>query len=85
MAAAIYSLCALTSLACAWLLLRSYARTHVRMLFWSGLCFAVLALSNVLNVLDRFALPDVDLAPARLATALVAVLLIVFGLVWEGE
>jgi hypothetical protein len=85
MAAAIYSLCALTSLACAWLLLRSYARTHVRMLFWSGLCFAVLALSNVLNVLDRFVLPDVDLAPARLATALVAVLLIVFGLVWEGE
>lgn len=85
MAAVIYSLCALTCIACAVLLLRSYGRTRYRMLFWSGLCFSMLALSNVLNVLDRFVFRDMDLAPARLGTALLAVLLIVFGLVWEGE
>jgi len=85
MAAVIYSLCALTSVACAVLLLRSYGRTRFRMLFWAGLCFSMLAVSNVLNVLDRYLFRDVDLAPARLGTALVAVLLIVFGLIWEGE
>jgi hypothetical protein len=85
MAAVIYSLCALTCIACAVLLLRSYGRTRFRMLFWAGLCFSMLAASNILNMLDRFVFRDMDLAPARLGTALLAVLLIVFGLVWEGE
>jgi hypothetical protein len=85
MAAVIYSLCALTCIACAVLLLRSYGRTRFRMLFWGGLCFSMLALSNLLNMLDRFVFRDMDLAPARLVTALAAVLLIVFGLIWEGE
>jgi hypothetical protein len=85
MAAVIYSLCALTCIACAVLLLRSYGRTRFRMLFWGGLCFSMLALSNILNMLDRFVFRDMDLAPARLVTALAAVLLIVFGLIWEGE
>jgi hypothetical protein len=85
MAIAAYLLCTLTSLACAWLLLRTYSRTRVRLLFWSGLCFAGLALSNALSIVDRFVLPDVDLVPARLVTAFVALLLMVLGLVWEGE
>jgi hypothetical protein len=85
MSALIYTLCALTSLACAGLLLRAYARGHHRVLFWSGLCFVMLTTSNVLNIFDRFVFPNVDLAPARLATALLAVALLVFGLTWEGE
>lgn len=85
MSAVIYTLCALTSLACVWFLWRAYARTRHRLLFWSGLCFMMLTVSNVLNIFDRFILPNVDLAPARLATALVAVLLLIFGLIWEGE
>ena len=39
MAAAVYVLCALTSLACAVLLLRAYLRRKVRLLLWSGLGF----------------------------------------------
>ena len=85
MSAVIYSLCALTSLACVWFLLRAYVRTHHRLLFWSGLCFLMLTVSNVLNIFDRFVFPDTDLAPARLGTALVAVALLLFGLIWEGE
>lgn len=85
MSAVIYSLCALTSVACAWFLLRAYARTRHRLLFWSGLCFVMLTASNVLNIFDRFVFPDVDLAPGRLATALVAIALLLFGLIWEGE
>jgi hypothetical protein len=65
--------------------MRAYLRTHHRLLFWSGLCFLMLTLSNVLNIFDRFILPSVDLVPARLATALVALALLLYGLIWEGE
>jgi hypothetical protein len=85
MSAVIYTLCSLTSLACVWFLMRAYLRTHHRLLFWSGLCFLMLTLSNVLNIFDRFILPSVDLVPARLATALVALALLLYGLIWEGE
>ena len=43
----IYVLCALTSLACAWLLLHSYRRSGYRLLFWSGLCFAAMTVNNL--------------------------------------
>ena len=83
MAAVIYSLCALTSLACAVLLLRGYARTRAKLLFWSGLCFVGLTVNNVVLVLDRFVFLEVDLAPLRLATADVALALLLHGLIWE--
>jgi hypothetical protein len=85
MAAIVYSLCALTSLACAVLLFRAYGESRMRLLFWSGMCFAGLTASNLLLVLDRVVYPEVDLYPARLATALVGLLLMVFGLVWERD
>ena len=85
MSAFIYSLCALTSLACAGLLLRAYARSRHRTLFWSGLCFLMLTASNVLNIFDRFVFPNIDLAPARLFTAVLAIALLLYGLIWEGE
>jgi hypothetical protein len=85
MPALIYSLCALTCAACTWLLLRGYGRTRFRLLLWSGLCFAMLTLSNALVVADRIFLPDVSLATWRLATTLVALGLLLYGLIWEGE
>jgi hypothetical protein len=85
MAVVIYSLCALTSLACVVLLFRAYAQTRASLLFWSGLCFLGLTASNVLLILDRVVYPDIDMYPARLAAALVGLLLLVFGLVWERE
>jgi hypothetical protein len=84
-AAIIYSLCALTSVACLVLLWRSWRATRARLLFWSALCFAGLSVNNVLLVLDRVVWPvEVDLTMARLLSALAAVAMIVFGLVW-GE
>ena len=85
MAELIYSLCALTSLACAWLLLRGYLATRSRMLFWSGLCFVALSLNNLVLVLDKMVFPDQDLSLWRLMLALVALLLLLFGLIWEEE
>lgn len=85
MAATIYTLCTLTSLACAWLLLASYRRTRHRLLFWSGLCFAGMTLNNLLLLLDNVAFPDTDLRTPRLAVALVALLLLLYGLIYEKE
>lgn len=85
MAALIYSLCALTGLTCAILLLRSYQKTRVHLLLWSGLCFVGLTASNVLLVLDRIVYPEVDLTAARLTAALIGLMLLLFGLIWENK
>jgi hypothetical protein len=86
MAALIYSLCALTSLTCLVLLWRSYLGTGSRLLFWSAACFLLLTVNNALLVLDKVVFPvEVDLSLWRLAAALAAVLLLLFGLVWEEE
>ena len=85
MAVTIYLLCTLTSLACAWLLLASYQRTGHRLLFWSGLCFAAMTVNNILLTLDKAVFPDVNLLPWRLAAALVAVFLLLFGLIYEKK
>lgn len=85
MAAIIYSLCALTCVTCAVLLLRSYAQTRTPLLLWSGLCFVGLTVSNLFLVLDRLVLPDVDLTTYRLGAALLGLLLMLGGLIWENE
>lgn len=85
MAQTVYALCALTALACAWLLLRSYAAHRSRLLLWSGLCFVGLTANNVLLVLDRVVFPDTDLALLRHVTSLVAMLLLVYGLLLEDD
>lgn len=81
----IYGLCAVTSILCAVLLLRGYFKSRYRLLFWSGLCFVGLAANNVLVLLDRTIFLTTDLLTLRLATSLIAMLLLVFGLVWEEE
>lgn len=85
MAAAIYGLCALTCLVAAALLLRSWQRSRLALLFWSGLCFVFLAGSNTLLVLDRVVFPDVDLSTARFATAFLGLLLLLYGLIMESD
>ncbi len=81
----IYAGCALTAFMCAWMLLRSYFRMRHRLLLWGGLCFIGLSLNNLLLVLDRIVFADIDFSTWRLLTALVAVLLLLGGLVLEGE
>lgn len=85
-ASVIYALCALTSLLCAWLLLRGYWKNGYRLLLWSGLCFAGLSINNILLILDRVVFPDtIDLATWRLVSALGALLPLLYGLIWEEE
>lgn len=83
MAEAVYLLCALTSLFCAVLLFRSYRRQRTRLLMWSTWCFVGLAVNNILLFVDLVLVPDVDLIYVRSGIALVAVVLMVIGLLWE--
>ena len=83
MAETVYALCALTSVLCALLLMRSWHRSRARLLLWSTLCFAGLAANNVLLLIDLVFVPDVDLSVLRAATALGAMGVLVIGLIWE--
>jgi Family of unknown function (DUF5985) len=82
----VYVLCFLTSAACAWLLGRSYARTGMRLLLWSSICFGFLALNNLALVLDLVVFPtSVDLRLIRLALAFAAAASLIWGFVWEVQ
>lgn len=85
MAELVYVLCAATSVFCAILLLRSYARQRTRLLMWSSLCFVGLAVNNTLLVVDLLVVPDIDLSLLRTGTAFGAVVLLVIGLIWEAS
>lgn len=86
MSSAVYGLCAITSLICAALLGRGYVRSKARLLLWSTLCFVMLTVNNVLLVIDRVVLvEEIDLYRLRLLTALVALALLVYGLVWDVD
>ena len=82
----VYLLGAIVTATCAILLLRGYARSRSRLLLWSGLCFAGLTLSNALLFVDLVLLPGTQsLYMWRLSTAAGAMLLLVYGLVFESE
>ena len=81
MAEAVYLLCALTSLACAVLLLRGYRASRTPLLFWSCLCFVGLVVNNVLLFVDLVMVPDFDLRVLRASTALGSLALLLYGLV----
>lgn len=83
MAAAVYILCALTSIACMALLLRGYAKSRVRLLLWSGLGFAGFAVNNILLFADLVVYPNLNLTLARNLTGLGGVLLLLYGLIWD--
>jgi hypothetical protein len=85
MATLVYVLCALTSLACAVLLVRGYRESRVRLLLWSGLFFVGLFLNNVLLIVDLRVVQQVDLAVIRMVPAVIGVLLLLYGMIWESE
>jgi hypothetical protein len=79
----IYVLCALTSVVCAVLLIRGYLQTRARLLFWSAWCFVGLAINNAMLILDLRVIA-VDLNVWRTVPAVIGLMLLVYGLVWES-
>lgn len=85
MSATVYVLTCITTLLCAILLLRGYARVRRRLLLWSGLCFLGLTITNLLKVLDLLVFLQTDLYTYRLGSAAIAMGLLLFGLIWESQ
>jgi hypothetical protein len=85
MAEAVYVLCALTSIICAVLLFRGFRKSGTRLLFWSAWSFVGLALNNLLLFVDLIIVPTIDLSVLRAATALIGLMVLVFGLIWESR
>ena len=85
MAAVIYGLCMLTALICAYLLLSAYRRGRYRLLLWSGVGFVGLTLNNLVLLLDKIVFTLVDLTIWRTAIALVSLMIILYGLIWDAE
>lgn len=85
MSGLVYLLCALTALICAVLLLRGYFQTGARLLLWSGLCFVGLTANNTLVFVDLHVVPDQSLLLWRNISALLAISLLLFGLVWDSK
>lgn len=81
----LYATAVLSSLACTILLFRAYARQHARLLMWSGICFAGLTINNVALFIDLVVFPDVNLRLVRLIPALIGLLFLLYGFIWDTE
>lgn len=84
-AAAVYALCLLTSLLCAFLLMRAWRQARTRLLLWTAIGFGFLALNNLALVADMVVFPDLYLWPARALASLAALCLLLYGFIWESE
>ena len=80
-----YVLCLATALACAVLLTRACRTAYSSLLFWSACCFWGLSASNALVIFDVLVVPETDLYWMRLATALVSMTMLIYGMVWESS
>lgn len=84
-APAVYIFGFLVTLTCGVLLVRAYAAGRRRLLLWSSVCFFGLALSHLMLFVDLVILPNVDLYLVRLLLAAGAMLILLYGLIWEGQ
>lgn len=85
MAWIIYILCAIIAFICCALLLRGYWKSKARLLLWSGLCFAMFTLDNIILFLDKVVIPSIALSPWQAPVPLIGIILILYGLVWEAK
>jgi len=84
MAEVVYILCALTSTACAVLLMRAWSRNRTRLLLYSGLCFVWLTVNNAILFIDLVLVPDLNLAMVRTLTSLIGAATLLYGLIWDS-
>lgn len=84
--ALVYMFCFVACAICAALLVRSWFKTRTRLLLWVAVSFTLLALNNFLLFADTtLTTAEMDLSPFRVVSAVIAVSILIFGLVWEAE
>lgn len=81
----VYSLGVITSIACALLLIRAYTRTRTRLILFSAIAFVLLAINATLVFIDIFWPPSGNLLPYRQAVSIGAVMVLIYGFLWEAE
>ena len=82
---ALYALAVLSSGTCAIILFRAYARTHVRLLMWSGICFFGLTLNNIALFADLIVFPHIDLRLVRQIPALIGMTFLLYGFICDTD
>lgn len=80
-----YVLCMVTAGVGAALLVRAWMRTRSRLLLWTAASFLLLALNNLLLVLDMLVVRAVDLWPLRAISFDAAMLVLLCGFIWEAD
>lgn len=83
MAQLVYLLCSIMSFTCAYLLGRAYWDSRTRLLFYSALSFAGIAVNNILLSIDFNLGPNYDLSFFRALASFTAVAILLFGLIWD--
>lgn len=83
--ALVYLFCFITCAVCAGLLVRSWLKTRTRLLLWIAISFVLLAVNNFFLFADNSLFPDSDLGLFRTVSAVCAVSILIFGLIWEAE
>ena len=82
----VYSLCALTSLVCAALLIRAYRASRSSLLFWSSVCFTGLLINNVLLVVDELLTPmEVTFTISRDLAGFLSITALLIGLIKDTK
>lgn len=83
--ALVYLFCFLTCALCSGLLVRAWLKTRTSLLLWIAASFVMLAINNLFLFADTTLFPNIDLAPFRTLSAIIAVSILVFGLVREAD
>lgn len=79
----VYILCTITSITSAFLLWRSARGTAGRLLLWSCFCFLGMAINNILLFISAIT-PTLNFEPAANASALISVVVLLVGLIWDA-
>lgn len=83
MASIVYALCAVTSLVCFTLLVRSYVYNKMKLILWSAICFFFLAIQNIILFIDLSMVSQIDLILWRTFAGFVGCTSLLFALIWE--
>lgn len=79
----VYILCAVTSVASAYLLWRAARGSASRLLMWSSLCFFGMAVNNIILFISAQS-PHINLEVAANAAALASIVVLLVGLIWDA-
>lgn len=80
----VYGLCFVASIICAYLLIRAWGKTRLRLLAWTSLAFVFFALNNLALVTDLLIFPDAYLWPFRFVPSFLGVCVLLYGFIWES-